>query len=180
MAVADASDVDLGTLYIVIYDPEIDETVAAGFINRTAAGYRYRASDIPEGSYQVFAGTDLDNDQLICDSGEACGAYLTIDQPLTITVDGDRDGLDFPVEYLIALPGSASQAHNVNPRSFPCCCLPAGIAHRLTRMRRPRAPRARSPCSLRTRRGRRTPELRPKQIRRQTREQTCCSAAPCR
>ena len=63
-----------------------------------------RDRDIPAGDYEIVAGTDTDNDLLICDAGDACGALLTIDQPVRLTLDQDTSELDFPVEYLISLP----------------------------------------------------------------------------
>ena len=77
-------------------------------------GYRFELPPAPAGEYQIFAGTDLDNDLLICDAGEACGAYLTIDQPITLSIDTDINDIEFPIEYLIALPGAASTSSNAN------------------------------------------------------------------
>ncbi len=51
-----------------------------------------------------MAGTDADNDLFICDAGEACGAWLTVDQPIRIKLDNDVTNVDFPVEYLVSLP----------------------------------------------------------------------------
>jgi len=68
---------------------------------------------VEEGEYEIIAGSDADNDLLICDSGEACGAWLTTDQPIRIEVSEDIDELNFPVEYLVALPSlSASGRTN--------------------------------------------------------------------
>ncbi len=55
-----------------------------------------------------MAGTDADNDFLICDAGEACGAWLTVDQPIRIQLEKDASELDFPVEYLVSLPATRS------------------------------------------------------------------------
>ncbi len=43
----------------------------------------------------IYAGTDSDNDNLICDAGEACGAFRTLDAPEVLTINGDRTDLDF-------------------------------------------------------------------------------------
>lgn len=111
-AVADETEADLGTVYLVIFDPETEETVASGFLDISDNGYRFEAPEIPPGDYQIFAGTDIDNDQTICDAGEACGVYLTVEQPLTVTVDGDLSNIEFPIEYLLSLPGSAANSAN--------------------------------------------------------------------
>lgn len=112
-AVADETEADLGTIYLVIFDPETEETVASGFLDGGDNGYRFEAPDIPPGDYQIFAGTDIDNDQTICDAGEACGVYLTVEQPLTLTVDQDVNNIEFPIEYLLSLPGQAAMSDTV-------------------------------------------------------------------
>jgi serine protease len=66
--------------------------------------YPFEFRDIPAGNYEIVAGTDTDNDLLICDAGESCGALLTIDQPVQLTLDENTSGLDFPVEYVFSLP----------------------------------------------------------------------------
>lgn len=44
----------------------------------------------------VVAGTDYDNDGLICSRGEACGAYPVLGANITpITLTGNRNDLDF-------------------------------------------------------------------------------------
>ena len=108
LGVTDGSEAQLGTLYLLLFDPAADRVAAQGEIRRDSDGYRFTLTDVPPGSYEVFAGTDLDNDLLICDPGEACGAYLTIEDPLRLRVDGDLEGIEFPIEYLVALPGTAA------------------------------------------------------------------------
>ena len=67
--------------------------------------YDFAFTDVPRGHYQLFAGSDADNDLLICDAGEACGSWLTVDQPIVIDLESDQDNIDFPVDYhLIAIP----------------------------------------------------------------------------
>ena len=72
------------------------------------ADYPFRFSDIPAGEYQIIAGTDTDNDLFICDAGEACGAWLTTDQPIQIELDSNLTDLNFPVGYLVSLPAANS------------------------------------------------------------------------
>jgi serine protease len=98
---------------VLLYDPLLDETVAEFATGGNGASYPFRFTDVPAGRYELVAGTDADNDLVICDSGEACGAWLTIDQPLPIELEGNRSELDFPVEYLVNLPtASDSGASN--------------------------------------------------------------------
>lgn len=107
LAVADESQAEFGTLYLLIYDPETEEVVQQALVRNTANGYSFSFSSVPAGDYQFIAGTDLDNDLTLCDAGEACGAYITVEQPIIVSIDGNRDDIVFPIEYLIALPLAA-------------------------------------------------------------------------
>lgn len=112
VAVADASQAELGTLYLLLYDPGTDEVVQQQVLRNSIEGYRFTMESVSAGDYQFIAGTDLDNDLTICDAGEACGAFITVDQPLTITVDADREDIEFPIEYLVSLPASADAGND--------------------------------------------------------------------
>jgi serine protease len=50
---------------------------------------------VKAGNYRIFAGSDIDNDFVICGAGETCGAWPTRDRPEEILVDRDISGLDF-------------------------------------------------------------------------------------
>jgi serine protease len=95
---------DLGKIYILLYDPLRNETVAERGVRSNGLGYSFEFAGIPAGEYELVAGTDADNDQFICDSGEACGAWLTVDQPIRIALNNNVSGLNFPVDYLVSLP----------------------------------------------------------------------------
>jgi serine protease len=108
VSVGDGSaGVGAGVIYVLLYDPVLDETVGEFATGGNGTSYPFRFTDIPAGRYELLAGTDADNDLLICDAGEACGAWLTIDQPLSIELEGNRSDLDFPVEYLVNLPSAS-------------------------------------------------------------------------
>ena len=96
--------IDVGVIYILLYDPVLGEVVAEVSTGSNGTGYPFDFLNVPAGAYEILAGTDADNDYIICDAGEACGAWLTIDQPIRIQVDSDISDLDFPVEYLVSLP----------------------------------------------------------------------------
>ena len=57
--------------------------------------YTFTWPDLEPGIYSIFAGTDADEDGQLCDGGEACGAYQTLDAPSLITVNDDVTGIDF-------------------------------------------------------------------------------------
>ena len=98
------SSSDVGVLYVLLFDPLVREPVAQVAVRGEGGAYPFAFTDIPGGDYEIVAGSDADNDLFICDSGEACGAWLTLDQPILIQLDGDRNDIDFPVEYLVSLP----------------------------------------------------------------------------
>lgn len=95
---------DVGVIYIVLYDPVLNIPLAQRISGGDGNRYQFQFDDIPAGEYELVAGSDADNDLLICDAGEACGAFLTIDQPILLRVDQDITNLDFPVEFQVSLP----------------------------------------------------------------------------
>lgn len=99
---------NVGVIYVLLYDPVLGETVAEFASAGNGTSYAFQFTDIPAGQYELVAGTDADNDLAICDSGEACGAWLTIDQPIRIDVNGNLGNLDFPVEYQVNLPSAGA------------------------------------------------------------------------
>lgn len=52
--------------------------------------YSYEVSGIKKGRYTVSTGSDLDFDNIICDSGESCGQYPTLDRPIIITISEEQ------------------------------------------------------------------------------------------
>lgn len=100
-----ASAGDVGVLYVLLIASESGEAIAQHVTTGKSGSYSFHFEDIPEGDYEIFAGTDADNDLIICDAGEACGAYLTVVQPLQLDVDSDKRELDFPIEYQISITG---------------------------------------------------------------------------
>jgi serine protease len=95
---------DVGFIYLLLIDA--DTGVVIDQLTPQAAGgiYEYTFSGVAAGAYELVAGTDADNDFTICDRGEACGIYLTIDQPIRLNVNGDHSNLNFPIGYLVVLP----------------------------------------------------------------------------
>ncbi len=94
----------IGQQYVLLTDPETGETVADATVTRQADGsYAYTLRDIPAGTYEIFAGSDSNNNLRICDVGESCGAYLTTNEPIRIEVNADQSGLDFVSGYTLNL-----------------------------------------------------------------------------
>jgi len=95
---------DLGQLYVLAVDAASRFTVQSTVATRREDGsYTYRFEALPAGVYEIFAGTDFDNDNIICDVGEACGAYLTLDAPIEIGVENNQEALDFTSGFSVNL-----------------------------------------------------------------------------
>ena len=86
----------VGQQYVLLIDPATGETVTDVAARPQADGsHTFTLSGVPAGTYQIFSGSDANNNLLICDAGESCGAYLTLDSPILIDVDRDLSGLEF-------------------------------------------------------------------------------------
>lgn len=112
----------IGVTYVLLYDVDTDEPVAQFIAAGDAGRYRFNFSNVPAGRYYLYAGTDSDNDLFICDEGEACGAWLNLDQPIVVELDSNLEDLEFPVEFQVAIP--TLQARTTPPRRTPEKGLP--------------------------------------------------------
>jgi serine protease len=122
----DGSSADVGVIYILLLDPETSEPVEQFSTVVRDGQYAFAFNDLEPGRYSIVAGSDADNDLLICDAGEACGAWLTLDQPVEIELDADRNDINFPVDYLITIPSVlASSQETITTPPPPTRRLPA-------------------------------------------------------
>ncbi|MFP6817279.1 MAG: S8 family serine peptidase, partial [Pseudomonadales bacterium] len=96
---------DAGLHYVILVEDNGD--TVAGILDVVTVdngAYTYSINDIPPGQYRVFAGTDSDDDNFLCDDGEACGTYGTLDSPDSVTIDGvDLTDIDFTSEFRVNL-----------------------------------------------------------------------------
>ena len=93
-----------GFHYVLLVDSETFEIQAQENVPFSLGGYTYSFTNIPAGTYQIFAGTDSNNDSILGDPGEAFGAYLTLDQPVPITISDDQSDLDFGSNFDVSFP----------------------------------------------------------------------------
>ena len=110
---------DLGVIYILLYDLLQDKVIAQTSAENNNSDYPFQFSDIPAGDYRLIAGTDTDNDLFICDAGEACGAWLTTDQPIQIKLISNLKDLDFPVGYRVSLPAASAAMQSSVKKGVP-------------------------------------------------------------
>lgn len=90
---------DAGRHYVHVLNPNTLVSVASSSSAASNGVYAYTVSDVPFGEYLIYAGTNFDNDADICDPGEACGAYLSLDQPTLLLIGSDRAGIDFSTGF---------------------------------------------------------------------------------
>ncbi|MFM8980473.1 MAG: S8 family serine peptidase, partial [Planctomycetia bacterium] len=101
------------TVYVLAVDATTGDTVREEVVT-TATASTFRLRNLPDGTYLLYAGTDLDNDGFICGTGEWCGAWPVASDPQPITVAGGEvlSGL----EVLVAADESVGAA-KAGPRS---------------------------------------------------------------
>ena len=116
MQVGTASATDGGYHYILLLDPAtlttVDQVSSAG----EEGIYEYSFSDLSHGeTYVVYAGTDVNHDGFICDDAEACGAYISLDGPVEITVTENMEHMDFSTDITINLPTTITSQSVTTP-----------------------------------------------------------------
>ncbi len=85
---------DAGFVYILLLDAQSGETVEQVEKSASTGTYSFQF-DVSPGSYQLIAGSDVDNDLTICTVGETCGGYPTLSDMSTLNVSSDQANLDF-------------------------------------------------------------------------------------
>jgi len=91
---------DAGLLYLLLVNAASGEVEQETSVLVEAGDYAYSFSDVPQGDYQIYAGSDADNDFFICDSGEACGAWPVLDaRAAVIQLRQDLSDMNFSVTF---------------------------------------------------------------------------------
>ena len=109
---------DVGLQYIILVDENGDTVLPAVLVNATDGAYPFTINDVPAGRYRVIAGSDYDDDSFLCDAGEACGAYPSIDSPEFIAVSTDDNTLDFESGFRINLNPNALQSNGEQTQGY--------------------------------------------------------------
>ena len=102
-----ATSDNAGFHYIELIDMEtmqlFDRVISSG----TNGVYEFTFPSVPLGVYHIQAGSDLDKDGVLCETGDACGAYPTQDiVSQHVNVDGSTtslNGLDFTTGFSVNL-----------------------------------------------------------------------------
>ena len=96
-----------GLHYVLLIDTVTDLVANSAVVSAVDGEYNYAFNNVGAGQYWIYAGSDSDNDALICDPGEACGAFRTLDAPEVLNINGDRANLDFISGYPVNLFNSS-------------------------------------------------------------------------
>lgn len=88
---------DAGLLYVLLRNADDTDDTLQVEVHRGAGGsYQYRFDEaIKSGTYSLFAGSDIDNDKIICGPGETCGAWPTRHDAQDFDIHGQLHGIDF-------------------------------------------------------------------------------------
>jgi serine protease len=98
MVVSTQQASDNGLVYILLLDSETDELMYSQQSSMRNGVFNFSFSEVLEGSYHLYVSTDLDNDYIICDEGELCGAYPVRNDVTPILVTEETSGLSLSVE----------------------------------------------------------------------------------
>lgn len=82
-----ADERNAGRHYVLLVSTDDSrETVEQAVVNASGGEYSFAFSNIESGEYFLVAGTDMDNNGFICESGEACAEYPVNGSPEKIVI----------------------------------------------------------------------------------------------
>ena len=97
-----------GYHYILLVDPTSMTSLQEFSSSGVNGLYSFHFNGLLYGNtYSVYAGTDPNNDYSICTQGEACGAYLSLDVPVELTVSDNVSNVDFTTDIQLSIPNSS-------------------------------------------------------------------------
>jgi len=99
-----------GFHYALLKDSVTQETLQKVEASLVNGEYQFSFSNVGPGSYTISAGTDLDNDGVLCEISEACGTYImpTYIEPIIVSSEsGNRSGINFETSFNNAINAGA-------------------------------------------------------------------------
>ena len=109
---------DAGFQYILLIDPVTGNALDDYKTSAINGRYSYSFDQVPAGTYLIVSGSDSNNNSFICDAGESCGAYLTVEQPSEVNVNASQSLSDFPTAYITGFSALAAESGNNSRRSY--------------------------------------------------------------
>ncbi|MBN1832245.1 MAG: S8 family serine peptidase [Deltaproteobacteria bacterium] len=117
---------DAGYHWIILIDPVTKDTYDTVQASNIDGSYSYAFPDVAPGEYFILGGTDSDNDGYICDPGEACGGYPTVELLAPVAMgSSDCTGLNFTTGFTFDLIAPAS-AIGLGPEERGFSKIPVG------------------------------------------------------
>jgi serine protease len=105
-------EADAGLFYVIAVREDGTSEGSAAVVAASNGEYQWVLNDLPAGRYRIFAGSDMDNDDFLCDAGESCGAYRTLDAAEQIDVNPastpEITGIDFVSEFRAVITTQAA------------------------------------------------------------------------
>lgn len=117
-----------GLQYVLLIDVVSDLVANSAVVSAVDGEYTYTFNNVGAGQYWIYAGSDSDNDALICDPGEACGAFRTLDAPEVLNINSDRANLDFTSAFPVNLFNSSMSSEAVRNRPIDISNIPAVLS----------------------------------------------------
>lgn len=103
-----------GHHYLLLIDPTSGDTSYQVEVEARGASVNYQFAAVAPGSYELVAGTDLNNDGFICDEGEACAEFPLFGESAVIDLTSQRAGLNLLTGFR-----SNADALNVTDATVP-------------------------------------------------------------
>jgi len=105
-------EADAGLFYVIAVREDGSSEGSAAVVAASNGEYQWTLNDLPSGTYRIVAGSDMDDDNFLCDAGESCGAYRTLDAAEQIEVDPastpEITGIDFVSEFRAVITTQAA------------------------------------------------------------------------
>jgi serine protease len=116
MSVGGPTEGNVGTVFVLVVNQNTEamETVAQGETS-PAQGYAFTIPKTLTGTYLIVAGTDRDDDGLICDIEDACGFFQEL---VTVAADQERPGVDILIGELASPQSAKLKGEEVQRRTF--------------------------------------------------------------
>ena len=111
---------EVAQLFAILIAAETNEVLQTVLTTDTGNNQlTYQFTDVAAGDYRVLIGTDVDNDTIICQTGEACGGYPTVNSLETITVNENLSNFNMTVDIVNGFTqiGTSQAGSNDNQHS---------------------------------------------------------------
>lgn len=107
-----------GFLYVMLIDALTGDRAVLG-LDALEGLYEYKFEGIPVGDYFLAAGSDIDNNDLVCNTGESCGYYPSLGDFTMIRVDTHKTDTDFSAGLLEAFGAQSTDTEQAGLSNVP-------------------------------------------------------------